>query len=105
MSHTMSLLTLSLKHGQTQDEARNRLEIAVNEVKKLFGSLIQNVVWSIDRNPVRIDGAGFWIEMVVDAESVHATGDIPMLGRPSRQAAHRPASKRIMRQTFHKQLQ
>jgi len=29
---------------------------------------------------VRIDGTGFWVEMTVDAESVHATGDIPFLG-------------------------
>src|SRR5271157_3604838 len=42
----MSLITLSMKHGQTQDEARNRLEPAVNEVRKLFGALIQHVVWS-----------------------------------------------------------
>ena len=33
----MSLITLSMKHGQTQDEARNRLEAAVSEVRKLFG--------------------------------------------------------------------
>lgn len=100
----MSLITLSLKHGQTQDEARHSLETAVNEVKKLFGLLIQHVVWSIDRTQVRIDGSGFWIEMVVDAQSVHATGNIPMLGS----LLGRPLSaglERIMRQTFHKQLQ
>ena len=33
-----------------------------------------------DRNRVRIDGAGFGIEMWVDAQDVHATGDIPILG-------------------------
>ena len=42
----MSLITLSLKHGQTQDEARNRLEAAVSELRKLFGALIQHVIWS-----------------------------------------------------------
>lgn len=99
----MSLITLSLKHGQTQEQARNRLEAAVNEVRKLFGALVQHVVWSTDRTQVRIDGAGFWVEMVVDAESVHATGDIPMLGG----LLGGPLTaglKRIMQQTFQKQL-
>jgi hypothetical protein len=99
----MSLITLSLKHGQTQEQARNRLEAAVNEVRKLFGALVQHMVWSTDRTQVRIDGAGFWVEMVVDAESVHATGDIPMLGG----LLGGPLTaglKRIMQQTFPKQL-
>jgi hypothetical protein len=99
----MSLITLSLKHGQTQEQARNRLEAAVNEVRKLFGALVQHVVWSTDRTQVRIDGAGFWVELVVDAESVHATGDIPMLGG----LLGGPLAaglKRIMQQTIPKQL-
>ncbi len=100
----MSLINVSMKHGQTQDEARNRLEAAVNELRKLFGALIQHVVWSTDRTQVRIDGAGFWIELVVDAQNVHATGDIPMLGG----LLGGPLAaglERIMRQTFRKQLQ
>ncbi len=52
----MSLITLSMKHGQTREEARNRLEAAVNEVRKLFGALIQHMVWSADRTQVRSDG-------------------------------------------------
>ena len=99
----MPLITLSMQHGQTRDEARNRLEAAVSEVRKLFGPLIQHVIWSADRTQVHIDGAGFWIEMVVDAQSVHATGDIAVLGR----LLSGPMStglKRIMQQTFHKQL-
>jgi hypothetical protein len=29
---------------------------------------------------VKLDGVGFWIEMSVDAQVVHATGDVPILG-------------------------
>jgi hypothetical protein len=36
-------------------------------------------VWAPDRDRVRLDGTGFWVEMWVDARDVHATGDIPML--------------------------
>ena len=99
----MSLITLSMKHGQTHEEALNRLENAVNELNKLFGSLIQQVIWSTDRTQVRVDGTGFWLEMVVDAQEVHATGDIPMLGG----LLGGPFSaglKRLMHQSFQKQL-
>ncbi len=99
----MSLITMSLKHGQTRDEAKGRLEYALGELRKLFGPLIQQVNWNEDRSQVRIDGAGFWLEMLVDAENVHATGDIAMLGR----LLGGPLSaglKRIMERTFPRQL-
>ena len=49
----MSLITLSIKHGQTQDEARNRLEAAVSEVRKLFGEIRQpGVRWGGDSEPM-----------------------------------------------------
>ncbi len=100
----MSLITLSMKHGQTQDEARSRLGTAVNELCKLFGSLIQQVNWSSDRDSVRIDGAGLWIELVIDTQNVHATGDIDILGRLL-SGPLKSGLKRIMQQTFQKQLQ
>jgi hypothetical protein len=76
----MSLIKLSVKHGRTMEEARTRLEMAVAEVSCSFGAMIRQVEWAADRNRVRIDGTGFGIEMWVDAQEVHATGDIPMLG-------------------------
>jgi Putative polyhydroxyalkanoic acid system protein (PHA_gran_rgn) len=76
----MSLINLSVKHGRTIEEARARLEMAVAEVSRSFGAMIRHVEWAADRNRVRIDGAGFGIEMWVDAQEVHATGDIPILG-------------------------
>ncbi len=76
----MSLINVSLKHGQTLEEARASMEKAVGELRNRFGMMFQRTTWSDDRNRVRIDGTGFWVEMVVDAEQVHATGDIPFLG-------------------------
>lgn len=75
----MSLINLSLKHGRTLDEARISLEKAVVDVRGMFGVLIHRADWSADRNRVRLDGAGFWVEMTVDDQHVHATGDIPLL--------------------------
>ena len=76
----MSLINLSVKHGRTIEEARTRLEMAVTEVSRSLGAMIRSVEWAADRNRVRIGGAGFSIEMWVDAQEVHATGDIPILG-------------------------
>jgi hypothetical protein len=99
----MSLINLSLKHGRTLEEARGRLGAAVVELEKLFGPMVRQVTWNAGRDQVRIDGAGFWVEMSVDAQDVRATGDIPslagLLGGPLRTGL-----ERVVRESFRKQL-
>ena len=77
----MPLIDLTLQHGQTLEEARRRLEMTVSEMTGKFGSMVQRVEWAADRGRVKLSGVGFWIEMSVDIEALHATGDIPILGR------------------------
>jgi hypothetical protein len=77
----MPLMTLSVQHGQTVDEARRRLETAVHEITSRFGPLVRRVEWSTDRSQVRLEGIGFWIEMRVDVQAVHVSADLPVLGR------------------------
>jgi len=77
----MSLIHLSVQHGHTFDEAKKRLETAVREIQNRFSTLVQQVEWSTDRSQVRLEGTGFWIEMQVDAQAVHVSADIPVLGR------------------------
>jgi hypothetical protein len=77
----MPLIDLTLRHGQTLDEARRRLESAVHQVNTSFGSMIQRTEWAADRNRVRLAGVGLWVEMSVDAQVLRATGDIPIVGR------------------------
>jgi len=92
-----------MKHGQPLAEARGRLGMAVDEVGKRFGSVVQKTEWDAGRDRVRIEGTGFWIEISVDAQEVHATGDIlglgGLLGGPLSNGL-----KRIVEQTFRKQL-
>jgi hypothetical protein len=76
----MSLINLTMKHGRTLDEARAALGQSVLAVQDRFGSLIRRVDWESDRSRVRVEGTGFWVEMKVDAQEVHASGDIPILG-------------------------
>jgi hypothetical protein len=99
----VSLINLTIQHGRNQEEARHRLEAAVHEVSAKFGPMLQRVEWAADRNRVRLEGVGFWLEMWVDAQAVHATGDAPILGR----LFGGPLGsrlKRIVERTLQKQL-
>jgi hypothetical protein len=99
----MPLINLSLKHGQTLEEARRQMDKAVHDVQSWGGALVQNVTWSADHNQVRLDGVGFWVEMWVDAQEVHVSGDLPLLGG----LLGGPVAtglKQIVERTFQKQL-
>jgi Putative polyhydroxyalkanoic acid system protein (PHA_gran_rgn) len=73
----MPLVSLSLAHGRTQEEARRRLETVVGEISGRFG--LRDIEWSADRNRVKLEGIGARIEMWVDPRDVHVTGDVPVL--------------------------
>jgi hypothetical protein len=77
----MPLMTLTVQHGHTVDEARSRLESAVHEITNRFGTLVRRVEWSPDRSQVRLEGSGVWIELRVDMQAVHVSADIPVLGK------------------------
>ena len=98
----MPLINLTFAHGQTLEEARHRLERAVHEVSSQFGA-VWRVEWTADRNRVKLGGVGVWVEMWVDAQNVHATGDIPVLG----ELLGGPLAsglKKIAQQAFQKKL-
>ena len=77
----MALITLSVQHGHTVDEACSHLETAVHELTSHFGTLVRRVEWSTDRSQVRLEGSGFWIKLQVDVQAVHLSADFPVLGR------------------------
>jgi hypothetical protein len=76
----MPLLNLTLQYGRTLEEARRHLETAVNQISNQFGSFVRRVEWDADHSRAKLAGVGFSIEMWVDAQAVHATGDVPFLG-------------------------
>jgi hypothetical protein len=77
----MPLISLTVQHGRTLDEARRRLAETVREISARFGAMLRRVDWAPERDRVRLEGIGFWIELWVDALAVHVTGDAPILGR------------------------
>jgi len=99
----MPLLNLTVQHGRTLDDARRGLETAVDRVSRQFGALVRRVEWASNRDRVKLEGVGFWVEMWVDTQAVHATGDIPMLGGLlGSQLAE--GLKQIVQQSFQKKL-
>jgi hypothetical protein len=100
----MPLIDLTLQHGQSLEEARRRLELAVTEVSSRFGSMVRRAEWAADCSRVKLDGVGFWLEMSVDAQVLHATGDIPMLGRLLG-SQFTSGLRQIVERTFQKKLQ
>jgi hypothetical protein len=97
------MINLSVQHGRTLKEAKIHLETAVNKVYSQFRALVRQVTWSADRSWVRLDGVGFWVEMWVDAQEVHVSGDIPLLGGLLGSPVA-PGLKQIVQQTFRKPL-
>jgi Putative polyhydroxyalkanoic acid system protein (PHA_gran_rgn) len=98
----MPLISLTIAHRQTREEARRRLEMAVREVSGRFGG-VERIEWSADRNRVKLETAGAWLEMWVDDRDVHATGDITVLGRLM-SGPLISGLKQIIEQTFRKAL-
>jgi hypothetical protein len=77
----MPLISLSLKHGRTLEDARARLETTLADVNSRFGLMINRVDWSADRNSAKVIGKGFEIDLRIDATELHVTGDIPLIGK------------------------
>ena len=75
----MPLINVSMKHGATLAEAEEQLSQTVAEVTSKFGSFVRAVEWQEDRRGVKLTGPGVWVTMKVDAEFVHAEGDVPAL--------------------------
>jgi hypothetical protein len=74
----MALIDVSVAHGQTLEEARRRLETVVQHASTRLG--LDRVEWSTGRDRVKLEGRGARVEMWVDAQLVHVTGDLPGLG-------------------------
>jgi hypothetical protein len=101
LEESMPLISLSIAHGQTLEEARRRLETVVHEVSDRFG--VGSAEWSADCSRVKLTGVGARVDMWVDAQEIHLTGDIPALGGLL-SGPLTSGLKQIVHRTFRKQL-
>jgi hypothetical protein len=97
----MPLIDVSVAHGQTLDEAQRRLERVAQEASSRLG--LRQVEWSADRRRVQLQGLGARVDMWVDAQVIHVTGDLPglggLLGGPLAAGL-----RQLVERTFRKQL-
>jgi hypothetical protein len=97
----MPLIDVSVAHGQTLDEAQRRLERVAQEASGRLG--LRQVEWSADRRRVQLQGLGARVDMWVDAQVIHVTGDLPglggLLGGPLAAGL-----RQLVERTFRKQL-
>jgi len=99
----MPLVNLSIQHGRTLDEARERLQLTVREIQTKFSTVLQNVQWAADFRSVTMSGAGLHVEMRVDEQNVHVALDMPLLSGLLR-APFLAGVKGILQKTFQKRL-
>jgi putative polyhydroxyalkanoic acid system protein len=97
----MPLIDVRVAHGQSLEEAQRRLETVVQQATGRLG--LSRVEWSADRRHVQLQGLGARIDMAVDADVVHVTGDLPgfgeLLGGPVAAGL-----KQIIERAFHRKL-
>lgn len=77
----MANLNMSVKHGQTFDDARANFEKGITAAEAKYGKHFREISWSDDRTSARLSGPGFEVNLRVDRESVHATGHVPFFVR------------------------
>ena len=51
---SVPLISLTIQHHQTQEEARRRLATAVHEISTKLGAMLRHVEWAADRNRVKL---------------------------------------------------
>ncbi len=75
----MALIQVKVKHGKPESEARARLGVAVGELQSRFGPMVRTCEWSPDRSSVLLTGPGVRLDLKVDSEDVHVSGELPIL--------------------------
>jgi hypothetical protein len=74
----MAELNMTVKHGQTPEQARANFEKAITQAQAQGGRWVRRVEWLADRTSALLTGPGFQVTLRVDDESVHATGHVPL---------------------------
>lgn len=74
----MARLDFSLEHHQTPEAAQARFEAGIEEAISRFGSWVQGVEWSENRQAATIRGSGYEVRLWYDERLLHAQGHIPL---------------------------
>ncbi|MGE5364961.1 MAG: polyhydroxyalkanoic acid system family protein [Bacteroidota bacterium] len=82
----MPTMKVSVPHNLGQDEARNRLQSFVNNLKSQYGAQVKNVQenWSGNRGDFAFSAMGINVKgsLSVQPSSVDLEGDLPITALP-----------------------
>ncbi len=77
----MAALNMSVKHGQPFEVAKANFEKGISAAQAQYGKYVKQVEWSDDRTSARLSGSGYSVDLRLDGESIHATGEVPFFVR------------------------
>lgn len=78
----MADISVRRDHGMDRDEAKNRVEDIVNDVRDEFSSIVDSIDWSDDKTTADVKGKGFKGQFQVTDTEVTIDIDLKMFARP-----------------------
>jgi hypothetical protein len=74
----MARLNLALEHDQPLDVAQAKFEAGISEALSRYGSRVDRLDWSEDRQSATVAGSGYEVRLWYDERFFHAQGHIPL---------------------------
>lgn len=78
----MADISVRRTHGMDRDEATEKVESIVNDVKDEFSSIVDEVDWSDDKSKADVSGKGFSGQFAVTDSDVTVDIDLKLFARP-----------------------
>lgn len=78
----MADISVRRTHGMERDEAQQKVESIVNDVRDEFSSLVNTINWNADRTRAEVEGKGFSGQFQVTDSEVSIEIDLKLFARP-----------------------
>lgn len=78
----MADISVRRDHGMDRDEAKEKVENIVNDVRDEFSSLVNEIDWNDDRTRANVKGKGFSGEFRINDDDIAIDIDLKLFARP-----------------------
>lgn len=92
----MSDISVSHEHGMTLDEAKEKTEQIVTDVKSEFPSLVDQINWNSDKTSAEVKGKAFSGQFAVNASHMSIDIKLKLLARPFKAKIEEKIQERIV---------
>ncbi len=93
----MADISVSHDHGLSLDEAKEKTEQIVTDVKSEFPSLVDSIKWNADMTSANVKGKAFSGQFAVDDARMSIDIDLKFLARPFKSKIEEKIQERIGR--------